>query len=263
MPSDPSHDQAWGTLIERWTDAARVVILTGAGISKASGVPTFRGADGLWRNHRAEELATAQAFQRDPVTSWEWYDWRRQMIARCQPNPGHQVIASWSRDATGVAVITQNVDGLHERAGTLGVIRLHGSIWEVRCWNACHRGRRPTAHVETPLVTLPPRCPHCGGFQRPSVVWFGEPLDRDVLGAAHHAAQHADIFMTVGTSSLVFPAASLMPTARERGAFTVEINPEATPASSSADLVLRSPAETVLVDIDRAVRARSGRAETP
>jgi NAD-dependent deacetylase len=256
MPSDPNPDQAWRPLIERWTDAARVVVLTGAGISKGSGVPTFRGADGLWRNHRAEELATAQAFQRDPATSWEWYDWRRQMIARCQPNPGHQVIASWSRDTARVTVITQNVDGLHERAGTLRVIRLHGSIWEVRCWNECPRGKWPISHVETPLCTLPPRCPYCDGLLRPGVVWFGEALDPDVLRAAHDAAQHADIFLTVGTSSLVFPAASLMPAARDHGAFTVEINPEATPASSSADLVLRSPAETALVDIDRAVRAR-------
>lgn len=262
MPSDQPPDPAWHALIERWTGAARVVILTGAGISNASGVPTFRGADGLWRNQRAEDLATAQAFRRDAATSWAWYDWRRQTIARCEPNASHEVIARWSRDAERVTVITQNVDGLHERAGTVGLIRLHGSIWEVTCWAGCPRGTHPTSHLETPMSVLPPRCPHCGGLQRPGVVWFGEPLDRDILRAAQHAAQHADVFLAVGTSSVVFPAASLMPAARERGALTVEVNPEATPASSTADLVLRTPAERALVDIDRALRARDRAPDT-
>ncbi len=263
MASAPNSNQAWRALIERWTDTARVVVLTGAGISKASGVPTFRGPDGVWRNHRAEELATAQAFQRDPVTSWEWYDWRRQLIAGCQPNPGHRVIASWSRDTGRVTVITQNVDGLHERAGTMGLIRLHGSIWEVKCWEACPRGRRPTSQVETPLATIPPRCPYCNGLLRPGVVWFGEALDANVMSAAEQAARRADIFLTVGTSSLVFPAASLMPVARAHGAFAVEINPEATSVSSTADLVIRSPAETALAEIDQAVRASNERTSSP
>lgn len=222
-------------------------------------MPTFRGPDGLWRTYRAEDLATPRAFERDPRTSWEWYDWRRQRIGACVPNAGHLVVAAWSRQSRLVTTITQNVDGLHERAGTERVVRLHGSIWEVRCWKECRAGRVPVPNFDVPIAPLPPRCPHCGGLQRPGVVWFGEALAPEVLGAAQRAATSADVFLTVGTSSLVYPAAALVPTARAHGAFTVEINPEATAHSGVADLVLRAPAEWALAEIDKGLRARRGR----
>lgn len=246
--SDPLAD-----LLARWTPEARIVCFTGAGLSKASGVPTFRGTDGLWRRFRAEDLATPQAFRRDPTTSWEWYDWRRQLIAACAPNPAHGVIASWSRRFPRLTTITQNVDGLHERAGTERVLRLHGSIWEVRCARPCRAGAEPVVNLAVPISPLPPRCPHCHGLLRPGVVWFGEALDARVMSAARAAAASADIFLTIGTSSVVHPAAGLVLVARDGGAFTVEINPEETALSSVADLVIRAPAETALPDIDRRV----------
>src|SRR5688500_16174551 len=140
--------------------------MTGAGVSSASGVPTFRGPQGLWRKFRPEDLATPEAFARDPGLVWEWYAWRRDKIAGCQPNAAHDVIARWSRDPAGtgrVAVLTQNVDDLHGRAGTNGVVRLHGSIWELSCWTGCAAGRTPWRDDRVPLPVVPPRCPHCGG----------------------------------------------------------------------------------------------------
>src|SRR5688572_11246812 len=163
-------------LASKMQRARRMTAMTGAGVSAASGVPTFRGADGLWRSFRAEDLATPNAFARDPRLVWEWYDWRRSLIARCHPNPAHDVLARWSARDT-FTLITQNVDGLHElsahRAGALPrVLRFHGSIWELRCWNAC--GAPPWEDRRAPLPTLPPSCPSCGGIARPGVVWFGE-----------------------------------------------------------------------------------------
>lgn len=161
------------------------------------------------------------------------------------------VVAEWSRRSPLVTTVTQNVDGLHERAGTERVIRLHGSLWEVRCWNGCARGNTPVVNHDVPLSPLPPRCGYCGGLQRPGVVWFGEPLDAGVFEGARRAARTADIFLTVGTSSLVHPAAGLVIVARDNGAYVVEINPEETALSSTADLVVREPAETALVEIDQ------------
>jgi NAD-dependent deacetylase len=226
----------------RLRGARRVTVMTGAGVSAASGVPTFRGADGLWRSFRAEDLATPQAFARDPRLVWQWYDWRRTLIAGCRPNPAHDVLARWTlRD--GVTLITQNVDGLHELAGSRGVIRFHGSIWELRCWAGC--GTPPWDDRRTPLPELPPRCPACGGLARPGVVWFGEGIDPVVLTACAAAAS-CDVFLSIGTSSVVYPAAGLVHEARARGAFTVEINPAATEASAVVDLPIAQPAEVVL-----------------
>lgn len=232
---------------------ARVTVLTGAGVSAASGVPTFRGADGLWRHFRAEELATPQAFARDPRLVWEWYDWRRQSVAAGQPNAAHHVLADWSLRYPRFTLITQNVDGLHERAGTAGVLRLHGSIWDVGCWRGCraspHRWRDDTV----PFAALPPACPHCGGPLRPGVVWFGERLDADVVEASV-AATAADVFLTIGTAAQVYPAAGLIDHARRHGALTVEINPDRTPASGEVDVVLALPAERALPDLDARLR---------
>lgn len=226
--------------------AKRITVLTGAGVSAASGIPTFRGEDGLWRKVRAETLATAEAFENDPKLVWEWYGWRRGMIATTRPNAAHTVLAEWTRTRPGVTVITQNVDGLHERAGTERLIRLHGSIWHVRCWTPCAAGRIDWRDDSVPFETLPPRCPHCGGLVRPGVVWFGESLDPSVVRAAQ-AATECDVFLTIGTSAIVYPAAGLVSEARRRGALTVEINPYETPASGRVDVTIRMPAEEALL----------------
>ena len=225
--------------------ARRVTVLTGAGVSAASGIPTFRGADGLWKKVRAETLATPEAFANDPKLVWEWYDWRRGMIAAARPNAAHEVLAAWTRERTGVTLITQNVDGLHERGGAANLLRLHGSIWHVRCWQGCRAGRTDWREDAVPLPRLPPTCPHCGGLVRPAVVWFGEPLDPAVIRRAQEACA-CDVFLTVGTSAIVYPAAGLVLAARRRGAFTVEINVETTDATGAVDVALRGPAEEVL-----------------
>ena len=233
--------------------AARVTVLTGAGVSAASGVPTFRGAGGLWRNFKAEDLATADAFARDPRLVWEWYAWRRATIASCAPNAAHDVIAAWScrwpfdktQGGPSCRVVTQNVDDLHLKAGTRDLVRLHGSIWELSCWRACQGPRHRWRDERIPLPQVSPVCPHCGGLARPAVVWFGESLDPDDLRAADDAAT-CDVFLTVGTSAVVYPAAGFVHEARRRGAFTVEINPEPTDSSSVVDVALHEPAETVL-----------------
>jgi NAD-dependent deacetylase len=231
---------------------ARLTVLTGAGVSAASGVPTFRGPGGFWKTHKAESLATAEAFSRDPETVWEWYDWRRQVLAGCQPNRAHDVLAAWSRRYPRFTLITQNVDGLHERAGTEGVIRFHGSIWEVRCWNRCASSPRRWNDRTVPFPQIPPRCPHCNGLVRPGVVWFGEGIDPEVMDRSVQALD-CDIFLTIGTSALVYPAAGLIEEAKSRGAFTVEMNLEATPASASVDLALRGAAEELLDQVERLI----------
>ena len=232
-------------LVARLRPDARITVLTGAGVSAASGVPTFRGADGLWKNFRPETLATADAFSRDPKLVWEWYAWRRARIASCEPNPAHHALADWSRRFPHFTLITQNVDGLHERAGTANVIRLHGSIWEVRCWDECRESPERWRDDTLQFDQVPPRCPHCGGMIRPGVVWFGESLDPDVMLQAARATE-CDVFITIGTSAVVYPAAGFIDAARRHGAFTVEINPEATPATRAVDLALQGTAEIVL-----------------
>jgi NAD-dependent deacetylase len=234
----------------RLVPAARITVLTGAGVSAASGVPTFRGPGGLWRRFRPEDLATPDAFARDPQLVWEWYDWRRSLIAACAPNRAHDVLAAWSRRFPRFTLITQNVDGLHEAAGTAAVIRLHGSIWDVRCSRPCRAGAEPWRDGRVPLTPLPPRCPHCPAILRPDVVWFGESLDPAVLTRAQHAAA-CDVFLAIGTSSIVYPAAGLLYEAKRHGACTVEINPEATEATGVVDLAIAEPAEVALEAIER------------
>ena len=230
--------------------ARRITVLTGAGVSAASGVPTFRGAGGLWQSHRPEDLATPEAFARDPRLVWEWYDWRRRRIAACAPNPAHEVLARWTTSGREVTLVTQNVDGLHERAGAARVIRLHGSIWDLRCANGCAGGRAGRRDDTAPLTVLAPRCAHCGGFERPGVVWFGEALDRRLLTRAAEAAASSSVFLTVGTSAVVHPAAGLVLEARRGGAVTVEINPDETPMAPYLDFAIRQPAEQFLPAVD-------------
>jgi NAD-dependent deacetylase len=240
-------------VVRRLTSATRVTALTGAGVSAASGIPTFRGADGLWRKVRAETLATPEAFENDPKLVWEWYDWRRQMVASARPNPAHDVLAKWTREKPGFTLITQNVDGLHEKAGAERLVRLHGSIWHVRCWQRCAAGRRDWRDETTPFATLPPRCPHCTGIVRPGVVWFGESLDPDDVTKATGATD-CDVFLTIGTSAIVYPAAGLVHQAKRRGAFTVEINLEPTDASAVVDIAVHGPAAEILLTLDKAIK---------
>ena len=222
----------------------RLLVLTGAGISAESGIPTFRGKDGLWRSHRPEDLATPSAFERDPKTVWEWYDWRRGLIAAASPNPGHQVIARLEEIIPDFLLSTQNVDGLHRRAGSRRLQEIHGSIWTVRCttcgWTAEDR--------RVPIQPLPPACPEdsCGGLLRPGVVWFGEELPPDVIRSVFRAAESCQTVLVVGTSAVVQPAATLPLVARDHGAAIIEVNPEPTPLSEVADTVLRGPSGDLL-----------------
>ncbi|MCH7767085.1 MAG: NAD-dependent deacylase [Acidobacteria bacterium] len=220
----------WETIQGWLAEAERVVVLTGAGISAESGVPTFRGAGGLWRQHRPEDLATPEAFARGPRLVWEWYDWRRARVAKAEPNPGHLALAQLERRVPNFTLITQNVDGLHQRAGSRRVLKLHGDIWTLHCLGC---GLEETNH-DVPLREIPPRC-SCGGLFRPGVVWFGEALPADVLRHAMEAAAHAQVFLVVGTSAVVQPAASLPLLAQQNGAKLVEINLEETPLSAQAD----------------------------
>lgn len=236
----PSIDQ----LADQLRAARRVTVLTGAGVSAASGVPTFRGIDGLWKRYRPEELATPEAFARDPRLVWEWYDWRRQRVAACRPNRAHEVLAEWSR-RPGWRIVTQNVDDLHLRAGTEGLVRLHGSLWEVSCWNRCAAAARRWRDDTVPLADLPLRCPHCRGLARPAVVWFGESLEPEDMQAAVEATA-CDVFLTVGTSAVVYPAADLVHQAARAGAFTAEINLEPTPSSPVVNLSILGRAEELL-----------------
>jgi NAD-dependent deacetylase len=236
-------------LARRLQPDARITVLTGAGVSAASGVPTFRGPEGLWRNFRPESLATPEAFARDPRLVWEWYDWRRQILSTKKPNRGHEVIAAWSQRYPNFTLITQNVDGLHERAGTQNVIRFHGSIWEVLCYEECDASPPRWWDETVPFSEIPPKCPHCGGLVRPGVVWFGEGIDSEVLDRSAQALD-CDVFFTIGTSSLVYPAAALVHEAKARGAYTVEMNVEQTRASNLLDLALQGPAEEVLNELE-------------
>ncbi len=218
-----------------------MVALTGAGVSAESGVPTFRGAGGLWRNFRPEDLATPQAFARDPKLVWEWYQWRRQRIAEAQPNPAHLALAELEKRTPGFWLVTQNVDGLHDRAGSRRVLKVHGDIWMVRC-ERCRKERRDET---LSFEELPPKC-SCGGLLRPGVVWFGEALPEDVWDQAMRACRGCDVLLVVGTSAVVHPAASLIPMAKSGGARIVEVNLEETPYSASVDVTLRGKAGEIL-----------------
>ncbi len=218
-----------------------LAVLTGAGISAESGVPTFRGPEGLWRQYRAVDLATPQAFQRDPRLVWEFYQWRRQLLQPLRPNPAHEALAVLERRLPRVTIITQNIDGLHALAGSQNIIELHGNIWYVRC-TGCSQVQ------ENRQLDLPPLpvCQQCGSLLRPHVVWFGETLDPEVLAQAYQALKNCQVLLIIGTSGLVQPAASMGALAKQHGAFVAELNLEATPQSGIYDLSLQGKAGDLL-----------------
>jgi NAD-dependent deacetylase len=237
--------------------AKSVVALTGAGISAESGVPTFRGAAGLWREYHPEDLATPDAFRRDPRLVWEWYLWRRRAIAHAQPNRGHLVLARFERALPGFTLLTQNVDGLHQRAGSQRPIELHGNIWTARCTRCgslVDQGLAPGADADTiPLSPADlPAC-DCGALLRPDVVWFGEALDPDRVDRASAASRACDLMLVIGTSAIVYPVAGFPALARAAGAMVVEINVDATPLTGAADVVLRGASGRVLPALERAL----------
>ena len=224
-------------------EASSLAVLTGSGISAESGVPTFRDAQtGLWARYDPQELATPEAFARNPRLVWEWYEWRRDLVGRAEPNPGHQALVELETRAPHFTLITQNVDGLHQAAGSRAVIELHGNIRRTRC-------SEEGVIVEEYGDGRPPRCPRCGAFLRPDVVWFGEMLPVGALEEASEAARGCDLFLSIGTSSLVYPAAGLPYEALESGATVVEINPSETPLTRRVHHALRGRTGEVLPEL--------------
>jgi NAD-dependent deacetylase len=232
--------------------ASRVVVFTGAGISAESGVPTFRDAQtGLWANFDATELATPEAFERNPALVWGWYEWRRAMVHKAKPNPAHLAIAAMATRVPTFTLITQNVDDLHERAGSRDVLHLHGQLARSfcrECGELCTRPEPPSPDAEGRRID-PPMCAACGGPVRPGVVWFGESLPEREWLASTEAASRCEVFFCVGTSSLVYPAASLTSLAIAAGAVTVQVNPNATDIDGAVTWSIRGPAGEVLPQI--------------
>jgi NAD-dependent deacetylase len=234
-------------LIQR---SRHAVVLTGAGISAESGVPTFRGKEGLWGKFRPEELATMEAFIANPKIVWEWYNWRRELLKNVTPNAGHHALVELASYFESMAVVTQNVDGLHRMAGSPDVLEVHGNITRNKCAD-CGRPIELDKDIEPASI---PRCGHCGGQIRPDVVWFGEMLPEAVIERAFQLAGEADIFFSIGTSALVHPAASLPLVAYRAGATLVEINPEPTPLTPLAHIAINGKSGEILPDLVAQVR---------
>lgn len=239
-------DEEFTRAREALAGARAIVVLTGAGISAESGIPTFRDAmTGLWARYRPEDLATPEAFERDPATVWGWYAGRRELVARARPNAGHEAIARLEHAAAArgaqFLLVTQNVDGLHAAAGSRRLVELHGNIRRVKCFA---RGHPALSWSEA--LPGPPACATCGSPLRPDVVWFGEMLPAEALSAAQEAARNCDTFLSVGTSGLVEPAASLPFVALEAGAMVIEVNPARTALTPRASLALAAGAAQAL-----------------
>lgn len=236
---------AIGQVRQRLAAAQKVFVLTGAGVSAESGVPTFRGPGGHWRSFRADDLASPEGFARDPALVWEWYNERRRNLLAVRPNPGHLSLVALERRAPAFLLATQNVDGLHQEAGSRRVETIHGDIWATRCL-ACGDERRERGRV---FDTLPPRCGLCGGMLRPAVVWFGEMLPEAPLrriDAFLHAAPPVDVALAVGTTALFAYIQRWALLCQAQGALLVEVNPEETALSPHADLCLRGPSGEIL-----------------
>jgi len=238
-------DDSISALRRALNEVESIVTLTGAGISAESGIPTFRGKDGLWRKFSPQALATPEAFRRDPKLVWEWYDWRRCLIQKAEPNGGHYALAELARRQAArsgsFTLITQNVDGLHDRAGSQNLLKLHGDIWLVRCVGC----GKEQCNEEAPLKELPPRC-DCGAWLRPGVVWFGEELPRGVWERAVEACSRTKIMLVIGTSATVYPAAGLAKVARNAGAQVAVVNPDPSGIDDLADWILRGLSGEIL-----------------
>ena len=232
-------------LIERLAAADEVAVLTGAGISAESGIPTFRDPGGIWEKFDPQELANVEAFLDNPELVQGWYRHRRQLVEDAEPNAGHRALVSLEDHVERVSVITQNVDDLHNRAGSSRVIELHGNITHNYCMD-CERDAPPETVDASIQEGNPATCSECGGLIRPDVVWFGEMLPPDAMDAASSATHAADVFLSIGTSAVVYPAAQLPITARESGAYVAEINPDRTPLSGDIDAFLQEEAGTAL-----------------
>lgn len=224
--------------------AENIVVITGAGISAESGIPTFRDAQtGLWAQYDPEELATPDAFQHNPRLVWDWYAWRRELIAKCQPNPAHHALARWEQFAANFTLVTQNVDGFHHLAGNKNILELHGNLARTKCFANEH----PIDNWDDERI--PPHCPICDSLLRPDVVWFGEGLSRTRLMAAWDAVSEADVTLSVGTSSIVYPAAQLPLATLQGGGIVIEINPTSTPLTQLADYVFAEKAGKFLPNL--------------
>jgi NAD-dependent deacetylase len=241
--------------------ARRVVVSTGAGISQESGIPTFRDAqEGIWARFDPQQLATEAGFRADPARVWAWYGYRRDRVLACEPNAGHRALVDLAQDFADLVVVTQNIDGLHQRAGSADVVELHGSILRYRCLDAGHPAPEPFA---PDADGMPPPCDACGSPLRPDVVWFGEVLPQPAVERAWALAAECDVLLVVGTSGTVWPAAELPSVARRAGARVVEVNPEPGAATRAADLVLRGRAGDVLPRLVRDVRTLRAERHTP
>jgi len=238
------------------TSSRFAIAFTGAGISAESGVPTFRGSDGLWKRYRPEELATPEAFKRNPNLVWEFYKWRMRKILEARPNPAHYALAELERLGILKAVITQNVDDLHREAGSKNIVELHGNIFRVRCTSCNYKDNLKESGRVNEFVEIKdlPKCPKCGSLLRPDVVWFGEALPREALDKAFRLAEKADVVIVVGTSGLVYPAAYIPYIVKEHGGKVIEVNVERSGITPIADVFLRGNAGEILPKLTELVR---------
>jgi NAD-dependent deacetylase len=250
----PALEPLLASVAQRLGAARHVCVLTGAGVSAESGVPTFRDAQtGVWARFRPEDLATPEAFARDPRHVWEWYEWRRELVRQAVPNAGHLALVALAQLVPRFTLVTQNVDNLHQRAGSSDVIEYHGNLLRDRCTaEGIVAGRAPLT------LTGLPECARCGELLRPDVVWFGEAIPARALLLAEQAATDCDAFLAIGTSALVYPAAGLAERALRSGAAVIEINPDPTGLSPLADHVLRGPSGSILPRLVDALRASHG-----
>lgn len=237
-------------LIEIFHNARAIVVLTGAGISAESGIPTFRDAQtGLWQRYSPQELATPRAFETNPGLLWNWYAWRRNLISKAEPNAGHKALAQMENLFPKFTIITQNIDGLHQKAGSKNIIELHGNIYRARC-----AAENLVFESWPDNGNFPLTCPHCGGLVRPDVVWFGENLPAGALESAYFLSNRADIMLSVGTSAVVEPAASLPLVALRNKAVVVEVNPEPTPVTRYAQFYFKETAGKFLPELYSAIK---------
>lgn len=225
-----------------------LIALTGAGISKESNVPTFRGSDGLWKQYDAMQLANPSAFRTNPRLVWEWYSWRQSLIAGCSPNAAHEVLAVWEQKGLLKSLITQNVDGLHQRAGSISIHEVHGNIWSLRCTSCGYRGQ-----LDRPAIGIP-ACPSCNSNLRPDVIWFGEILNQETMSEVYSELKMADVCIVIGTSALVQPAATFPLIVKEYGGIIIEVNPDDTPLTSAASMQLKGSAGHLLPKMNSLLR---------